>query len=95
LLWLIALGFFKEKKAMNFRRKLAKNADISDHNIGPCSQLYTSDDNRDADHIDFKKALDLLDYLPATGGSAQELVPILPKVTNIGSQISVTFTFTF
>jgi hypothetical protein len=36
-------------------------------------QLYTGDENRDADHIDFKKALDLLDYLPTSGADPDEL----------------------
>ena len=36
-------------------------------------QLYTSEDNRGADHVDFKKALDLLDFLPTSGASASDL----------------------
>ena len=36
-------------------------------------QLYTGDDNNEADTVDFKKALDLLEYLPTTGADPEEL----------------------
>lgn len=36
-------------------------------------ELYTCEENASADHVDFKKALDLLDYLPQSGGSPQDL----------------------
>ena len=35
-------------------------------------ELYIGEDNREADHLDFKKALDLLDYISPAGTSAEE-----------------------
>ena len=35
-------------------------------------ELYISEDNREADHLDFKKALDLLDYLAPAGTSLDD-----------------------
>ena len=36
-------------------------------------ELYISEENRDADQVDFKKALDLLDYLAPTGGTPEQI----------------------
>ena len=36
-------------------------------------ELYISEENRDADQVDFKKAFDLLEYLPPTGGTPEEI----------------------
>ena len=36
-------------------------------------ELYISEENHGADQVDFKKALDLLDYLPPSGGTPEEI----------------------
>ena len=36
-------------------------------------ELYISEENHGADQVDFKKALDLLDYLPPSGGTPEQI----------------------